>query len=100
MGGFAAKFRGFWAGRGCGEAIQRTADGAGCSGRKIFKNFLERGGNPKNWSMGGAGRWSGRTLYRVRGVIFGSGNEISSSVARAGVRRQRFTPLIYGESVY
>lgn len=28
MGGFAAKFRGFGAERGCGEAIQRTADTA------------------------------------------------------------------------
>ncbi len=43
MGGFAAKFRGFWVARGCGAAIQRTADGAGCSGEKFFKNFLERG---------------------------------------------------------
>ena len=38
VGGFAAEFRGFWPGRGCGEAIQRTADVGGCSGRKIFKN--------------------------------------------------------------
>ena len=36
MGGFAAEFRGFWAGRGCGEAIQRTADMGKRSGRKNF----------------------------------------------------------------
>ena len=36
MGGFAAKFRGFWAERGCGEAIQHTADADGLTGRKIF----------------------------------------------------------------
>ena len=36
MGGFAAKFRGFWAGRGRGEAIQRTADMGGLTGRKNF----------------------------------------------------------------
>ncbi|OFR58658.1 hypothetical protein HMPREF2879_06300 [Rothia sp. HMSC069C04] len=35
-GGFAAKFRGFRAWRGYGEAIQRTADCAGMIGRKIF----------------------------------------------------------------
>ena len=37
MGRFAAKFRGFWMVRGCGEAIQRTADATGRSGRKIKK---------------------------------------------------------------
>ena len=36
MGGFAAKFRGFWVARGRGAAIQRTADSAGRSGRKNF----------------------------------------------------------------
>lgn len=36
MGGFTAEFRGFWAERGCGEAIQRTADMGGLTGRKIF----------------------------------------------------------------
>jgi hypothetical protein len=36
MGGFAAKFRGFWVALGCGEAIQRTADMGGLTGRKIF----------------------------------------------------------------
>jgi len=42
----------------------------GTRGEKIFKNFLERGGKPKNWGAGGAGRWSERTLCRVREVIF------------------------------
>lgn len=46
MGGFAAKFRGFWGARGCGAAIQRTADIGGLTGRKIF---LKRGEKPKNW---------------------------------------------------
>ena len=32
MGGFAAKFRGFWVESGCSEAIQRTADMGGRSG--------------------------------------------------------------------
>ena len=36
MGGFAAKFRGFWVARGRGAAIQRTADADGLTGRKIF----------------------------------------------------------------
>jgi len=35
-GCFAAKFRGFWVGRGRGEAIQRTADMGGAIGQKIF----------------------------------------------------------------
>ena len=36
MGGFTAEFRGFWAERGRGAAIQRTADMDGQSGRKNF----------------------------------------------------------------
>lgn len=44
MGGFAAEFRGFWVARGCGEAIQRTADAAGLVWRKIF---LKEGENRK-----------------------------------------------------
>ena len=36
MGGSAAEFRGFRAGQGYGEAIQRTADSTGVVGRKIF----------------------------------------------------------------
>lgn len=43
MGGFAAEFRGFRVTQGRGEAIQRTADGAELTGRKIFKNFYKRG---------------------------------------------------------
>ena len=38
MGGFTAEFRSFRAERGCGAAIQRTADTAGRSGRKNFLN--------------------------------------------------------------
>ena len=45
----------------------------GTRGEKIFKNFLERGGKPKNWGAGGAGRWCRGTLYRVCEVIFRSG---------------------------
>lgn len=86
-------------------SARRTVPGA--RGKKIFKNFLERGEKPKNWGTRGAGRWSGRTSYRVRGAIFESGNSTSGSVARgalrtgtsttgARLRSQRFTPLIYG----
>lgn len=42
----------------------------GTRGEKFFKNLLERGGKPKNWGARGAGRRSGRTLYRVCEVIF------------------------------
>lgn len=35
-GRFAAEFQGFGSRRGCGEAIQRTADLGGLTGRKIF----------------------------------------------------------------
>lgn len=48
MGGFAAKFRGFWAGRGRGAAIQRTADMGGVVGAKKFlKTFKKGGENPE-----------------------------------------------------
>ena len=77
MGGFAAKFRGFWSGFGCGAAIQRTADTARLTGRK---NFLKKGEKPKNWGAGGAERWHEGTLYRVCGAIFGSRDSTSSSV--------------------
>lgn len=43
MGGFAAKFRGFWVALGCGEAIQRTADSAGVVGRKNFLKIFKQG---------------------------------------------------------
>lgn len=42
---FAAEFRGFWAGYRGGEAIQRTVDMGGLTGRK---NFLKRAEKPKN----------------------------------------------------
>lgn len=73
MGGFAAEFRGFRVAQGCGAAIQRTADMAGARGEKIFKKFLKTCEKPKNWGVGGTGRRSGCTLYRVCGAIFGSG---------------------------
>ena len=43
MGGFAAKFRGFWVARGCGAAIQRTADSAGVIGAKKILKRSEKG---------------------------------------------------------
>ena len=43
MGGFAAEFRRFWAVRGCGEAIQRTADTGGLTGRKNFLKIFKKG---------------------------------------------------------
>ena len=59
---------------------------AGARGEKIFKKFFKRGGKSKNWGVGGAGRWSGRTLYRACGEAFRSGHETSSSVARDAAR--------------
>lgn len=57
MGGFTAKFRGFWVGYGRGTAIQRTADMGGHSGRKNFlKTFKKRGENPEIGGARGAGR--------------------------------------------
>ena len=43
MGSFAAEFRGFWTERGRGAAIQRTADGAGNSGRKKILRIFKKG---------------------------------------------------------
>ena len=43
MGNFAAEFRGFWAGRERGEAIQRTADTGGHSVRKKFLKIFKKG---------------------------------------------------------
>lgn len=74
MGGFAAEFQGFWAGRERGEAIQRTADTAGRSGQKKFKKGAKKGEKPKNWGAGGAGRWRGGILYRVCEAIVRPGN--------------------------
>ena len=49
--------------------------------------------------MRGTGRWCRGTLYRVRGAIFGSGNETSSSVARGAVNI-RDSPLLYIEDLF
>lgn len=49
-------------------SARRTVTGG--RGKKIFKNLLERGEKPGKWGARGAGRWSGRTLYRARGAIF------------------------------
>ena len=61
---------------GLGEGVARRFSARrtvpGTRGEKIFKNFLERGGKPKNWGTRGAGRWIGGALYRVRGAIFRS----------------------------
>ena len=73
-------------------SARRTVPGQ--LGEKIFKKGAKKGGKLKNWGARGAGRWCRGTLYRVCEVIFKSGNDSSGSVARAGVRRQRFTPLI------
>lgn len=75
MGSFAAKFRGFWVGYGRGEAIQRTADSTGVVGRKKILKIFKKG--VENLKSGvrevPKGNLRG-TLYRVRGVIFESGN--------------------------
>lgn len=44
---FAAEFRGFWAEYGGGEAIQRTADSAGLTGRKNFLKIFENVRKPQ-----------------------------------------------------
>ena len=41
--------------------------------KKFLKIFKKRGEKPKNWGAGGAGRWSGWTLHRACGAIFGPG---------------------------
>jgi hypothetical protein len=43
MGGFTAKFRGFWVGQGCDAAIQHTADMGGATGRKKFLKIFRKG---------------------------------------------------------
>ena len=71
MGGFAAEFRGFWAGRGCSAAIQRTADMDSRSGRKKFLKIYKKGvENPK------IGVWEGSrdSLYRRCSATFGPGS--------------------------
>ena len=72
-------------------SARRTVPGR--LGEKIFKKFFKRGGKPKNWGTRGAERWSGRTLYRARGMIFRSGNETSGSVARGAVNIRDSLPL-------
>ena len=42
MGGFTAKFRGFRVVRGCGAAIQRTADAAELVGENFKKGVKNR----------------------------------------------------------
>ena len=55
MGGFAAKFRGFWVAQGCGAAIQRTADSTGVVGRKkILKIFKKGVKNPESGVRAGS----------------------------------------------
>ena len=74
MGGFTAKFRGFWVGYGRGTAIQRTADMGGVVGRKnflkIFIKGVKKGEKPKNWGA----RGTKRLLYRRCGAIFEPGS--------------------------
>lgn len=54
-------------------------------GEKIFKKGAK---NPKNWGTRGVGRWSGSTLYRVRGGCAGVvlGLETRPPAALLGVR--------------
>lgn len=110
MGDFRAAARRRWAvlprnsavfgwREGAARRFSARRTSAGTRGEKIFKNFLERGEKPEKWGAGGVGRWLEGIPHRVCGATFGSGNETSSSVARGAVRHQRFTPLIYGESV-
>lgn len=61
-------------------------------GEKIFKNFLKEGWKTEKLRCE---RCCEIPIQRRYGQIFGSGNSTSSSAVRAGVRRQRFTPLIY-----
>ena len=100
----------FGVGEGAARRLSARRTVPGWLGEKIFKNFLERGEKPKNWGTGGAGRWTGRTLYGACRVIFGPGSETSDSVARGALRsgapatgahpRSRgFVPLIYRGSV-
>ena len=78
-------------------STRRTVPGA--RGEKNFKNFLERGEKPKIWGVRRVGRWHEGTLYRVCGVIFGSGNETSGSVAKGAVK-VRDSLLLYIEDLF
>ena len=84
---------------------RRTLPGA--RGEKIFKNFLERSGKPKNWGMGGvpecgagapyigcARRFlslGARPLAALLGVHFVQVPQLQAPAMRS----QRFAPLIY-----
>lgn len=85
----------FELGAGAARRFSARRTVPGTRGEKFFKNFLERGGKPKNGGARGVGRWHEGTLYRVCGAIFESENETSGSVARGAVRHQRFIPLIH-----
>lgn len=83
-----------------GARVRRgdSAHGGQCrvrGAKKFLRIFKKRGEKSKIGGARGTGRWCRGTLYRVRGAIFGSGNETSGSVARDAVRFQRFAPLIY-----
>lgn len=78
-------------------SARRTVPGR--LGEKNFKNFLERGEKPKIWGVRRVGRWHEGTLYRVCGVIFGSGNETSGSVAKGAVK-VRDSLLLYIEDLF
>ena len=95
----------FSLGKGAMRRFSARQTVPGARGEKIFKNFLERGKNPKIGVPEVPGKWSGHTLYGVCGVIFESGGWASSSVARGALRAgtsatgthlrsQGFAPLI------
>ena len=83
-GNFGAAARQGWAVLPRNSAVFGLVSGAGrrfsarrtqrdSRGEKFFKKGVGKGEKSKNWGAGGARRWSGSTLYRVRGVIFESG---------------------------
>lgn len=79
-----------------------SAHGGRCrvlGAKKFLKIFKNRGGKPKNWGVRRVGRWHEGTLYRVCGVIFGSGNETSGSVAKGAVN-VRDSLLLYIEDLF
>lgn len=49
-------FGGFGRCEGAARRFSARRTSAGARGEKIFKNFLERGGKPKNWGAGGVER--------------------------------------------
>ena len=68
MGGFAAKFRGFWVARGRGAPIQRTVDTAGVIGRKNFLKIFKKGVKTRKMGCEGCRKvvWA-HLIYGVRG---------------------------------